>query len=166
MTKDGTIATTRPGRCRPRGARPPWAAELAEILAAEEAQRTAPVPERERTGLQHRKWRLLHKIVHGNPFQVSDRLPRHEQWMRVRDHVWRTIGEWEMIDWLNLQIEVARNIAAGIQDLRPRKDGSCHEVLLEYVANRKRKALAIHHWAIAAEADDASDHDDPPTDHR
>ena len=33
--------------------------------------------------------------------------------------------------------------------MRPRKNGPCHGLLLEYAANRKRKALAVLHFAKA-----------------
>ncbi len=46
-----------------------------------------------------------------------------------------------------LQVEVTRNIERGVRDLRPRKIGPCHALLLEYVRDRKRKALAVHKWA-------------------
>ncbi|MEO5373930.1 MAG: hypothetical protein H7840_06565 [Alphaproteobacteria bacterium] len=160
-----TEGNTAPRRQVPPSRIAAWAAELADILAREEAQRTTRVPYPEKTSLQYAKWQQLHKIVHATPVHVSDRLPRHEQWMAIRDYVWRAVGEREVIEWVTLQVEVARNIAAGIQDLRPRKDGPCHELLLEYVANRKRKALAVHHWALsAAETDGPPDYgiaDDP-----
>lgn len=56
-----------------------------------------------------------------------------------------------MIDWLLQQIHVAENIAAGIRDMRPRKSGPAYDVFMEWVSNRKRKAVAVHHWIIAAE---------------
>jgi hypothetical protein len=56
----------------------------------------------------------------------------------------------ELIDWLALQIEVAANLERGVQDMRPRDPGPTWAVALEYVANRKRKALAVLHWAQAA----------------
>ncbi|MEQ1712039.1 MAG: hypothetical protein ABL908_11640, partial [Hyphomicrobium sp.] len=65
---------------------------------------------------------------------------------RVRD-----LGESELLDWVLLQVDVARNLEKGVQDMRPRKNGPTFLVMLEYVANRKRKALAILKWVKAAE---------------
>ena len=45
----------------------------------------------------------------------------------------------------------AENVAAGIRDLRPRKDGPVYDVVMEYVGNKKRKAVAVHRWIKAAE---------------
>ena len=35
--------------------------------------------------------------------------------------------------------------------MRPRKNGPCQPLILEYVGNRKRKALAVLHFAKDAE---------------
>ena len=56
----------------------------------------------------------------------------------------------ELVDWLVQQVHVAENIAAGIRDLRPRKDGPVYDVFMEFVGNKKRKAVAVHHWEMAA----------------
>ncbi len=100
----------------------------------------------EQADAQFQKWRLIHKYFHSTPFQVSETPPRAEQWKKVLDHIKKTVADPELIDWLIVQIEVAENIAAGIRDLRPRRSEPCYEVFLEYVANRKRKALAVLHW--------------------
>jgi hypothetical protein len=78
--------------------------------------------------------------------------------LRRRSDVWREalerfcgLRDPELIDWLALQIEVAANLESGVQDMRPRDPGPTWIVTLEYVANRKRKALAVLHWAEAAE---------------
>ncbi len=63
----------------------------------------------------------------------------------------RALGEIELLDWALLQAEIAENLARGIRDMRPRKNGPCHCLLLEYVANRKRKALAVLRFAKASE---------------
>lgn len=54
------------------------------------------------------------------------------------------------MDWLVQQVHVAENIAAGIRDLRPRKDGPVYDVFMEFVSNMKSKAVAVHHWEKAA----------------
>ena len=33
----------------------------------------------------------------------------------------------------------------------PRKGGPCHALLMEYIRDRKRKALAVHKWLLAAD---------------
>jgi hypothetical protein len=53
-------------------------------------------------------------------------------------------------DWLALQIEIAVNLEKRAEDMRPRDPGPTWIVTLEYGANRKRKALAVLHWAEAA----------------
>ncbi len=93
-----------------------------------------------------RKWRIIHKFIHANPFHVSDTLPRSDQWRRVLAHLRQTVGEAELNDWLIVQVEVAANIEAGIRDLRPRRSEPCFELVMEYVSNRKRKALAVLKW--------------------
>ncbi len=102
-----------------------------------------------RTELHVRRWRLIHKYVHGHPFTTAAHLPRSEQWRGVVDYV-HDIGDQELIDWVVIQIDVARNREHGIPDLRPRKNGPCHPLVLEYVVDRKRKALAVQKWALAA----------------
>lgn len=102
-----------------------------------------------RTEVQVRRWRLIHKYVHGHAFTTPGHLPRSEQWRGVVDYV-HDIGDPDLIDWVVIQIDVARNRENGIPDLRPRKNGPCHPLILEYVVDRKRKALAVHKWALAA----------------
>ncbi len=105
----------------------------------------------DQAAFQVRKWRVIHKFIHANPFHVSDTLPRSDQWRRVLGHLRQTVGEAELIDWLIVQVEVAANIEAGIRDLRPRRSEPCFELVLEYVSNRKRKALAVLKWARAVQ---------------
>lgn len=97
-----------------------------------------------------RKWRLIHRHVHDHPFATRARLKRSDQWREAANHI-RDIGETELLDWALLQAEVADNLERGVQDMRPRKKGSCHALLLEYINNRKRKALAVHKWVLAAD---------------
>ncbi len=118
--------------------------EVREIL--EEEARISSSAE-DQAAFQVRKWRIIHKFIHANPFHVSDTLPRSEQWRRVLGHLKQSIGEAELIDWLIVQVDVAANIEAGIRDLRPRRSEPCFELVLEYVSNRKRKALAVLKWA-------------------
>jgi len=129
-----------------RGRRPERSQELEEIRAEENSLEMQGAPHHVRTELQHRKWRVIHKHLRDNPFQVPASLPRKEQWRRVRDHIKKTLNEPEIIEWLILQMDVAANLAAGIQDLRPRKNGPCYGLLMEFVRDRKRKALAVLRW--------------------
>ena len=82
-------------------------------------------------------------------FATSRRQPP-DQW-RAALEKFRPLRDRELIDWLILQIDVATNLANGVQDMRPRDPGPTWLVTLEYVSNRKRKALATLHWAEAAE---------------
>jgi len=99
-----------------------------------------------RAEFEFHKWQLIHKIIHDSPFRVKTNCSRADQWRETLDII-RDIDEMELIDWVLLQIEVAENLARGIQDMRPRKGGQCHPLLLEYTGNRKRHALAVLHFA-------------------
>lgn len=134
---------TRP---RPRGALHGRSRELEAIRIEERSPAHASASYEERAALQLRKWRLLHKYVRDHPFHVPESLPRSEQWARVLDHVKRALGEPEVDDWVIQQRDVADNLARGVHDLRPRKNGPCHALLLEFVRDRKRKALAVLRW--------------------
>jgi hypothetical protein len=139
----------KPKSARGRGGCPK---ELLDISAEERALAArADAPYEAHVELQHRKWRFIHKHLHLNPFRVSETLPRGQQWQKVLDHIKDVLPEPELVDWLIQQIDIANNMAAGIRDLRPRKNGPVYDVLMEYVANRKRKAVAIHHWVLAAQ---------------
>ncbi len=100
--------------------------------------------------LEFQKWRLIHKRVHGAPFPNSPRLKRSDQWRAALEPI-RDIKEPEVLDWAIVQVEIASNLERGIPDMRPRKNGPCHPLVLEYVANRKRKALAVLHFTKASE---------------
>ncbi|KAB2919290.1 MAG: hypothetical protein F9K29_06655 [Hyphomicrobiaceae bacterium] len=139
---------------RRRPTRAELAAHVAEIRAAvaqEAAARSVSgLPERERYQLQLAKWRAIHRFVYQTPYRDRAGIKRSDQWRAVLDRV-RLLGEPELIDWVALQIEVAGNREKGLPDMRPRKNGPTFVVLLEYVANRKRKCLALLKWAIGAE---------------
>ncbi len=96
------------------------------------------------------KWRLIHDWTRRNPYRDNPRAGRPDQW-RAALEKFRPLRDSELIDWLILQIDVATNLASGVQDMRPRDPGPTWLATLEYVSNRKRKALATLHWAEAAE---------------
>ena len=98
------------------------------------------------------KWRLLHEWTRRHPFRDRPVARRSHAWREALDR-FRPLRDPELIDWLALQIEVAANLEKGVQDMRPRDPGPTWIVALEYVANRKRKALAVLHWAEAASRD-------------
>ncbi len=129
---------------------------LRDLYGRARRPETLLAPEHVRSGLMLEKWRLIQRLLRRAPFTVSATLPRAEQWRRVRDHVRHTIGEPELCNWLTMQIDVATNIARGIHDLRPRKAGPCHDLLMEVVRDKKRKALAVHRWNLEALALDPS----------
>jgi hypothetical protein len=95
------------------------------------------------------KWRLLHEWIRRHPHQDRPLARRSDVWREALERL-RPLRDPELIDWLALQIEVAANLEKGVQDMRPRDPGPTWLVTLEYVANRKRKALAVLHWAEAA----------------
>lgn len=87
----------------------------------------------------------VHRFIHAQPYHDDPAIARAAQWHEVLAR-FKDLGDEELNDWLRLQIEVAANIEAGIPDHRPRKDGPTFLIMLEFVANRKRKALAVLHW--------------------
>ncbi len=97
-------------------------------------------------------WRAIQRFMHKTPFRDRAGLKRSDQWRSVLDRV-RDLDQTELIDWVALQVEVAGNRERGIPDMRPRKNGHAFLVMLEYVSNRKRKALALLKWALDAERD-------------
>ena len=127
-----------------------WLEEIREFVAREAGEDADRRTELERREAEFEKWRLVHKWVHAHPFASRDYLPRSRQWREALQRI-RDIGEPELIDWVVLQIEIARNLERGVQEMRPRKNGPCHQLILEYVGNRKRKALAVLHFARSAE---------------
>ena len=114
------------------------------VLAQSRADDEITVPEK--CELDLRKWRLIQKHFHGHPFPTPSRIKRSEQWRDAVQYV-RDVGEPEVLDWVLLQAEVAHNIERGVREMRPRKNGPCHELLMEYLNNRKRKAMAVYKWA-------------------
>ena len=94
------------------------------------------------------KWTVLHKYLYARPLRLPEGLKRSDQW-RLMAKTYENIGDHELADWLALQIEIASNREKGISDLRERRDGPCFLILLEYVGNRKRTALAVLHWVKA-----------------
>jgi hypothetical protein len=96
------------------------------------------------------KWRLMQEWTRRRPYRDRPRARRSDVWREALER-FRPLRDQELIDWLALQVEVARNMESGVQDMRPRDPGPTWLVTLEYVANRKRKALAVLHWAEAAQ---------------
>ena len=90
-----------------------------------------------REALEFRRWRLLHKAVHGDREPAAGRTVAACR-TRVGDP-----EEPEIDAWIDQQVETATHRATDNPDLGPRKDGPCHDLLLEYVANRKRMAQAV-----------------------
>ncbi|TCS61233.1 hypothetical protein [Varunaivibrio sulfuroxidans] len=95
---------------------------------------------------RHKKWREIHKYLHNHPFHVNSALERSQQWRRVFDFMRTIVEEDEITDWLLVQIDVANNLERGIRDLRPRKNGPCYDVFMEFIRDRKRKAKVVHRW--------------------
>jgi hypothetical protein len=130
---------------------------LAEIQAQARDAGAAALTASARADLQFRKWKAIEAFLVETPFHVSEAAPRGEQWRRVLRFVRTVIGEEELEDWVREQAEIADNLAAGIRDLRPRKGGSCHRVLLIYVRDKARKAAAVRDWALGAEETSSAD---------
>jgi hypothetical protein len=140
------------GRDRP-APRPSWPKGLAEVYDRQAAPETLLAPDEVRTGIEFDRWRILHKFVHAHPFHPDPALPRGDQWRSLHAHVETHLGDPEILAWIVEQAEINDNRDRGLHDWRPRKDSACHGLLLEYVGNRKRTALAIHHFALAEKGD-------------
>ncbi len=121
-----------------------------DIVDRQSSAEPGTIPYVEAQTLEFEKWRLIHKYIHSTPFRTREHQKRSDQWRDAAAET-RHIGETEVLDWVLLQVEVANNLERGIQDMRPRKNGPCHPLLLEYVSDRKRKAHAILPFAIAGE---------------
>lgn len=109
----------------------------------------------EKCDLQLRKWRAIHKYLHDHPFPTKARVKRSEQWRDAVQYI-RDMNELDVLDWVLLQAEVAGYIERGVREMRPRRKGPCHELLLEYARDRKRKALAVYKWSMAADETDTA----------
>jgi hypothetical protein len=137
-------------------------AELGEAIRREAALRDDPGgDEIDRSRATFEKWRLLHRWARRHPYRDRLRAERSDVWREALDR-FRPLRDSELIDWLALQIEVAANIEKGVADMRPRDPGPTWLVTLEHVSNRKRKALAVLHWAQAARGDAGPDADPEP----
>ncbi len=106
--------------------------------------------EKNRTSLE--KWRLLQRWTRHRPYRDRTRAKRSDVWREALRR-FRPLRDCELIDWLALQVEVAANIEKGVADMRPRDPRPTWLATLEYVSNRKRKALAVLRWARAAQED-------------
>ncbi|MCB2101599.1 MAG: hypothetical protein KDE22_12055 [Rhodobacterales bacterium] len=120
--------------------------ELADIRAEALALAAAGADDGDLSEIELRKWRIIHRHLRRNPFHVPESLPRSEQWRKVVNHLRQTVDEPDLTDWLRVQVDVAANLAAGIRDMRPRKNGPCYDLVMEWVRDRKRKALAVLQW--------------------
>ena len=109
------------------------------------------LPDRDRLNHQFRRWREIHKRLHATPIYPDADLPRAEQWRQIAAYVERQVAEPEIDAWVAEQIAVAENLAVGVQDMRPRKRGPVHALLLEWVAGRKQKAHAELKWNLAVQ---------------
>ena len=105
--------------------------------------------------LRHRKWRAVQKHLVDHPFAIDPTLPRAEQWRAVLAHCDAIFFEQDVTDWLSAQVHIAENLAAGIRDMRPRKNGPCYTVFMEFVRNRKRKYHVTLRWLKDAQAQGA-----------
>jgi len=135
--------------------------EKDDLISIRAAECINDLDGRARLELVVRRWRLIHKCLHHNPLAPDPALPRAEQWRQILDYAARDVAEPELNAWIGEQIAVAENLAKGVQDMRPRKSGPVHALLLEWVSDRKHKAHTVLKWNNAAwEA--AQDADDEP----
>ena len=162
MTERGaalTSTTRRNSRASPpppgrSGAarRPPFSASCAEPISARELRDGPRADEIAASRASFEKWRLLQRWTRHRPYRDRTRAKRSDVWREALDR-FRPLRDCELIDWLALQVEVAANIENGAPDMRPRDPRPTWLATLEYVSNRKRKALAMLRWAQAAQED-------------
>ena len=103
-----------------------------------------------RCRLELERWRLVEQLIGASPFATRTTLPRSRQWRDATERLRDAAPCPELLDWLLLQAEVARNLERGVRDLRPRKDGPCHMLALQHAMSRRRKAEVVLGWAEAA----------------
>ncbi len=143
-------AAARPFR---RGEAAALLSELREAVRREGELRDGPrADEIAASRASFEKWRLLQRWTRHRPYRDRTRAKRSDVWREALDR-FRPLRDCELIDWLALQVEVAANIEKGVSDMRPRDPRPTWLATLEYVANRKRKALAVLRWARAAQDD-------------
>ena len=123
---------------------------ISDIGDRQSAPNNKDLSYRETQKLEFDKWRLIQKYIHSTPPKTRHTISRSRQWGEAAAQI-RHLGVIEVLDWALLQSQIARNLERGIQDMRPRKNGPCDDLLLEYVGDRKRKAHAILNFAIASE---------------
>jgi hypothetical protein len=123
-------------------------ARIHEIVSLQESGAVSGYVEAAR--LEVEKWRLILELLQAHPFPTRTHLRRSEQWRDAFGRV-REIRDREFCDWILLQVEVAANIERGVREMRPRKPGPCHPQLVEYAAQRLRKAEKILHFAEEGE---------------
>lgn len=99
---------------------------------------------------EHRKWTAIDAYLRKHPFYISPRLARSRQWREALNKV-RELREPELIDWICQQVHIASNLERGIRDMRPRRPGQCHEVILIYTKDRVNKAEVVLNWNEAAD---------------
>lgn len=129
-------------------------AELREAVRREAELRDGPGADEIEAGRASlEKWRLLHRWTRRHVYRDRTRAKRSDVWREALER-FRPLRDCEFIDWLALQVEVAANIESGAPDMRPRVPGPTWLAALDYVSNRKRKALAVLHWAQAAQAEE------------
>lgn len=129
---------------------------LSAIFTSEKSFEILLGPPHVKSSLELEKWRLIHRLAKQTPLHPNRNNSRGNQWREMQNHWQSCLPVPEVIDWMGEQAEVADNILAGIQDLRPRKNGPCQDVLMEYLNNRKRKALSVHKFALSALESDPS----------
>lgn len=96
------------------------------------------------------RWELVIALLELQPFPTRRVLPRSEQWRDAAARVRDVADCRELVDWAIQQAEIARNLERGVRDMRPRKDGPCHALLLEHARVRLRKANVVLTWLDAA----------------
>jgi hypothetical protein len=126
------------------------APEVAAILRQEREAEFASLPDSAKAALQARKWQAIRDYLARHPFQVSETLPRAEQWQRVVRYLRSILPEPDLVAWAATQGEVEANLAKGVRDLRPRECRPCYLGVLRYVDGRLNKAAAILRWELAA----------------
>lgn len=128
-------------------------AQIRAAVAEEQAVHAGTgAPDTARHSATLAKWRLIHRYLHAQPFRDAALPKRSAQWRATAERI-RDLGDAGLLDWVLLQVDVATNRERGIPDLRPRRDGPTFLILLEHVANAKRKTTALLKWAKAAEAE-------------
>lgn len=123
---------------------------LADCVAVERGAGWRACSGAEQAAHEVRKWRLAEAALRSAVIPVKASLPRSRQWQAAARLVRDVAPLPEIVDYALEQASIHRNHERGIRDMRPCRQVSCRQALLDHVASRRRKAEVVAGWLDAA----------------